>query len=240
MVTQAVIAAGGLGTRLRPLTDTIPKVMVPILGKPLLEHHIEQFKKHGVKEFFFTLHYLPQVIIDYFGDGTKWGVKVNYFIEKKLLGTAGGIKKFKDKLDESFFYTLGDIFSLVDYSNVSRVFSEKPDAIGMQRIGKTEKFENIDLVEVNDEKLFLKIHPKPNVSRPPSSYLLRGSFLLNKKILSYIPEDLEYAMTTQLLPNVIARGEKFYGYECDDYSQGIDTAEKLREVEEYLKNHLIK
>ena len=85
-ITQAIIAAGGFGKRLRPFTDTNPKPMVPVLGKPILEWHIEQFKKHGVTDFLMTLHHLPEKITDYFGDGTKWGVNINYLLEKEPLG----------------------------------------------------------------------------------------------------------------------------------------------------------
>src|SRR5271169_806899 len=83
MLKQAIISAGGLGTRLRPYTDMMPKPMISILGKPMLEWHIEQFKKFDITEFFVTLYYLPHVIINYFGDGSKFGVKMNYFIEKE-------------------------------------------------------------------------------------------------------------------------------------------------------------
>src|ERR1700722_16464989 len=99
MIKQAIIAAGGFGTRLRPYTDTVPKPMLPVLGKPVLEWSVEQFKKAGVTNFFFTLHYLPEVVMDYFGDGSKLGVKINYFIEKEPLGEAGAIKKLEPQLD---------------------------------------------------------------------------------------------------------------------------------------------
>ena len=101
-IKQAVILCAGLGTRLRPLTDIVPKPMIPILGKPLLEWNIEQFKRHGVTEFFINLYYLPDVIRDYFGDGAKWDVKIVYFQEKEILGTAGGVKNFAGMLDEAF------------------------------------------------------------------------------------------------------------------------------------------
>lgn len=235
IIKQVVITAGGEGRRLRPLTNDLPKVMLPILSKPLLEHHVEQFKKHGVKEFFFTLCYLPQVIKKYFGDGKKWGVKINYYVEKKPLGTAGALKQLTKQLDDNFFYIYGDIFSLVDYSKAADFFAGKKDIIGLQRVGKLTSRADADLVELTPEGLLKKIYKKGSKIQLVNAFRLRGIFVLNKKILSYIPDGESADLGSQILPKVISAGEKFYGYQCNDYSRGIDTIEKLRAVEDYLR-----
>jgi len=239
MITQAIIAAGGLGTRLRPMTDTIPKPMLPIYGRPLLEWQIEQFKKHGVQEFFLTLCYLPDVIMDYFGDGSMFGVKINYFVEKEPLGSAGAIKKFEDQLDETFYYLYGDIFSLMDYTKMSEVYAKKENHIGMQRMGRTDSYDDADVAELGADGRVVAIHGKPHSSMYPNAYRMRGSFVLDKKILSYIPVDTTFDFGKQLLPKMIAAGEHFYAYECNEYSKGIDTMEKMQEVELYLQEHKI-
>lgn len=236
MLKQAVILSAGLGTRLRPVTDNIPKVMIPIAGKPLLEHNIEQFKKYGVSEFFINLHYLPDVIKDYFGNGSKLGVKINYFYEQELLGTGGGMKNFESFLDDEFFLMYGDIFSQMDYKKYYEYWKTKPDAIGVQRVGETENPLTKDLVEVDDELRFLKIDAKPHKEVPKNYRGLRGIFILKKKILEYVPENTHYEIGSQLLPDILARGEKFYGYECDDYSKGIDTIEAYQQVWQKLTN----
>lgn len=236
-IKQAIITAGGFGTRLRPLTLTVPKVMIPINGKPLLEHHVNQFKKHGVTEFFFTLHYLPDVITSYFGDGSEFGVKIHYFTEDKPLGTAGALRSFKDLLDDKFFYIYGDIFSLVNYSKMAEEFYEKRGAIGMQRVGRLGYRPDVDLADIDDSGRIVKIYPKPHVNgRPENPYSMRGVFLLKKEVLGFVPENTEYDMGKQLLPDIVSKNLDFYGYECDDYSQGIDNMEKYQTVEEYLKN----
>ncbi len=237
MITQAIISAGGLGARLRPTTDNMPKPMIPILGKPMLQWHIEQFKKHGVKEFFFTLHYLPEVVMDYFGNGSKFGVKINYFIEKEPLGIAGGIKKFEKQLEKEFYYIYGDTFSLMDYSKMSEEYARKDNPIGMQRMKKTDDYADADVAELDANEKFIAIHAKPHTEKYPNAYRMRGSFILDKKILSYIPEDTAFELGKQLLPKVVTAGENFYSYECDDYSKGIDTMEKWKEVEEYLRKN---
>jgi NDP-sugar pyrophosphorylase family protein len=235
MIKQAIISAGGFGTRLRPMTDTMPKPMILVANKPMLLWHVEQFKKFGVNEFFFTLHYLPEVVMDYFGDGSQFGVKINYFIEKEPLGSAGGIKKFESQLDKLFYYIYGDTFSLMDYSKMAEAYATKKDPIGMQRMKKTADHGDADVAILDENGRFIKIHPKPHTEIYPNAYRMRGAFILDKKILDYIPEETSFDLAKELLPNVINAGENFYSYECDDYSKGIDTLEKLKEVEEYIK-----
>jgi len=235
MINQAIILSAGLGTRLKPITDTIPKPMLPFLNKPMLQWNIEQFKKYGINEFFINLHYLPEVIKNYFGDGSKWGVKITYSFEPEILGTAGGLKRFEDKLNAVFFLIYGDILSLVDYTKMAEVWNKKADALGIQRVAKTEDYADADVAELDSDGSFLKIHLKPYSQKYSNAYRMRGIFIFKKEILSYIPENTVYEIAKQLLPDIINRGKKFYAYECDDYSKGIDTIEKHREVEEYLK-----
>src|SRR5271170_1178881 len=106
---KAVIMAGGSGTRLRPLTSTLPKPMVPVVNKPLAEHIVNLLKDQGFKDLVFTLHYLPRVLRDYFGDGSAFGTKISYSIEEgSPLGTAGCVKAIQDKLDSTFVVISGD------------------------------------------------------------------------------------------------------------------------------------
>lgn len=233
---QAVILSAGFGTRLRPMTDKIPKVMVPIAGKPLLERHILQFKKHGVKEFFINLHYLPEVIKNYFGDGKKWGVKIVYAHEPEILGTAGGIKNFDGELKDNFFVIYGDIFSLVDYTKMAEAFTKNGDAIGMELVGDSDHPKDSDLAEVDDNLKFLKIYPKPHKELPKIYKAMRGVYIFNGRILQNIPAKRYYEIDHNLLPDVLAKGEKFYGYECADYLKDIGTPERYSAVNEYLKN----
>ncbi len=234
-IKQAVISAGGLGTRLRPTTDTIPKPMLPLLGKPMLLWNIEHFKKYGVTEFFLTLHYLPEVIMNYFGDGSKFGVKMNYFVEKEPLGSVGAIRKFEKQLDQLFYFIYGDMIGFVDYAKMAEAYAKKLRPIGMQRMKRTDDYADADVAELDKNRRFIKMHPKPHKEKYPNAYRTRGSFILDKRMLSYIPEDTPFDLGKQLLQKVIDAGEHFYSYECDDYSKGIDTMEKWREVEEYLK-----
>ena len=100
---KAVILAAGKGKRLIPLTESIPKVMIPVLGKPVLEHHIEKLARSGIREIYVNLHHLPEIITSYFKDGKEWNVNIHYSFEPELLGTAGAIKKLQRELENNPF-----------------------------------------------------------------------------------------------------------------------------------------
>ncbi|MES2315500.1 MAG: nucleotidyltransferase family protein [Patescibacteria group bacterium] len=236
-ITKAIILSAGLGTRLRPLTEGIPKVMVPILGKPLLLHHIEQLKKHRVTDIFINLHYLPDVITDYFGDGSKFGVNITYKLETPIiLGTAGGIKSFEEKIQDNFFVVYGDVFSLLDYSKMANYFFTKKDAIAVSVVGDTDHPKDSDLVEMGDNGKFIKLYPKPHSVLPLQYKSLKAGFIFSPKIFKFIPKGIYSEIDHELLPNLLKAGEKVYGYELQEYMKDIGTIERYKEVEAFLRN----
>lgn len=235
-ITQAVISAGGVGSRLRPFTDTAPKPMIPILGRPLLEWHLEQYKKHGVTDFICALGYLPDVIMDYFGDGSRFGVSISYHVEKEPLGSFGCMPLIQG-LRKTFYFIYGDVFSLVDYTAMSAAYGATVDPIGMQRVGRSKEPGSADLGELDSAGRIVSIYKKPHTKVYRHAYALRGSFILNKDILAYVPKGLPADLAKDVLPRLIADRRNFYGYECDDYSKGVDTIEKVQEVEVYLRRH---
>jgi mannose-1-phosphate guanylyltransferase len=234
-VNQAVILSAGFGTRLRPLTNHLPKVMVPLLGKPLLEHHLNQFKRHGVNEFFINLHYLPEVIRNYFGDGRKWDVSIKYHLEPEILGTAGGLKNFEADLKDLFFVIYGDIFSLVNYSKMLEAFARRKDAVGMVVVGDTDHPHDSDLAEVDKAMRLVSLRPKPHQSFPLEGKAMKGCYIFRKDVLGLIPFGQYYEIDHDLLPALLARGKRLYGYETKDYLKDIGTPERLKEVESYLR-----
>ncbi len=234
-ITQAVILSAGLGTRLRPLTDGLPKVMLPFGGKPLLQWHMERLKKYGVKEFFINLHHLPDMIKNYFGDGSKLGVKITYAFEPEILGTAGGVKNFEGKLKDDFFVIYGDVFSLIDYSKMAAAYLARPGIIGMEVVGDTDHPQDSDLVEVAEDLKFLKIYPKPHKELPPRYKSMRAAaFIFKERILEYIPRGKYYEIDHELLPDVLAKGESVYGYECGEFIKDIGTPERYKRVQVYI------
>ena len=240
-IKQAVLLCGGMGTRLRPYTYTMSKQMIPILGHPLTEWNIVQFKKHGVTDFLVNLYTKPEVMRGYLGDGSKLGVKITYNLEKEPPGVAGSIKQFEKYVDDEFFVIYGDMLSFIDYAKMEKAWREKPEgALGMQRMQKLDDYKDADVAEIDGSGKIIAIHPKPHERRTyANAYRMRGTFIMKKRILDYVPTGKYYEIGRDLLPDAIRRGESFYAYECDDYSKGIDTIEKWQEVEGYLKTHNI-
>lgn len=254
-IIQAVILSAGFGTRLKPLTDTIPKVMIPFFGKPLLEHHIEQYKKFGVTEFFINLHYLPKVITDYFGDGKKFGVSITYAYEDPILGTAGGMKDFSAegaclsgrqgsalggnrRLKGDFHLIYGDVYSQVDYGKMAESYFKKPvERIGMVLVGENNHPQDSDLAVLDENLKFQKIYQKPHKEIPPQYVSMRGVYIFNEKILRYIPTNTYYEIDHALLPDILEKGEAFYGYQCGDFLKDVGTMERYQFVTEHLKKY---
>ena len=236
---QALILCAGLGTRLKPLTDSVPKVMLPIGAKPLLEHHFEQFKKHGVKEFLINLHYLPDKVTDYFGNGSKWGIRITYKYEPEILGTAGAVKNFEKEIKDDFFLIYGDVLSLVNYSKLLDFYQKRTPCSGIEMVGETDHPLDSDLVELDNNFRFIKIYQKPHQKLPQTYYSMKGVFIFNQEILDFIPDNQYYEIDHQLLPKIIW-DNSFYGYlqQKDDYIKDIGTPERYQEAKLRFKNFL--
>ena len=115
---QAIILAGGNGTRLRPLTQELPKPMIPVLNKPLMEYTIELLKRYEIQEIGVTLKFLPQHIKNYFSGGEKWGTQITYFEEETPLGTAGSVKAAENFIQDTFIVVSGDALTNIDISKI--------------------------------------------------------------------------------------------------------------------------
>lgn len=235
MIRQAGILCAGRGTRLRPFTDHAPKPMLPLLGVPMIEWNIRRFRQYGVTDFYINLHYLSEVLRNYLGDGRRLDVQIHYHFEPELLGTAGGIKSFEDELDEEFFLIYGDIFSHVDYKAMEQAWRKKPGAVGMQRLAQAKEYTDADVVELDKDMRIVAVHPKPHSAAYANAYRMRGVFILRREILANVPCGTYFEIGKDLIPCVISGGGSFYGYDSCDYSKGIDTLDKWKEVETYLR-----
>ena len=234
MIRQAVLLCAGLGTRLRPFTDTAPKPMLPILGIPMVEWNILRFLEFGVHKFLINLHYLPEVLMARLGDGSQWGAHIRYNFEPEILGTAGGLKAFEPHLDEEFFVIYGDVFSRLDYSTMERKWREFGRGVGMQRVRRTEFYRDADVVEIDCNDRMVAVHPKPHATSYQNACRMAGIFIFKKVILSGIKPGNYSEIGRDLLPFVLSKNDMFWAYFCDDYSKGIDTLDKKEEVEAYL------
>lgn len=240
MIRQAVVLCAGLGTRLRPFTDTAPKPMLPILGIPMIEWNLRRFLEFGVDQFFINLHYLPEPLVRHVGDGSQWRARVSYHYEPRILGTAGGLKNFEEQLEDEFFVIYGDIFSRVNYGVMESEWRDRNNAIGMQRVRTAENYVDADVVELDASFRVIAVHPKPHSQVYANAYRMAGVFIMRREILAVIAKGNYSEIGKDMIPAILKEGSDFFGYLCEDYSKGIDTLEKQAEVESYLLRHDIK
>lgn len=230
---KAVILSAGLGTRLRPLTDEIPKVMVPIAGTPLLEHHIRHLKRHGVEEVFINLFYKKEVITDHFGDGQKFEMKIKYADMDQLYDPPVMLRKyFRKELNEPFLVIYGDCFSLVDYQRLAEFHYDR-GAIATTAAQHSSHPEAADLLELDADGRVRKIWLKPHQRQPKTEISFAGVLAFDPEIFGYLPKtdevrDRSFQAVYQRLHE---SGERFYAYLTDELLEDIGTLERLQAVE---------
>jgi len=179
-----VILAGGLGTRLRPLTSEVPKALIPIDGKPFLHHQIDLLKRRGIRDLVLCVGHLGDRVKDYFGDGRWLGVRIKYSEEEgHLLGTAGAIKNAEPLLSDEFFLMYGDSYLMIDYREVMRYF-RRFDRLGLMVVWRNvDRFERSNvMVEGNVVTAYNKDQKSPDMV-----YINYGLSVLRKEALAFIP-----------------------------------------------------
>lgn len=214
---KAVILAGGLGTRLKPFTEVIPKPLLPIGEKAVLEIQIEHLRKHGVTEVFLATNYKSDYIEKFFGDGSRYGVKLTISKEGKCLGTAGPVKLLEDYLDDTFLVMNGDILTNVDFSRICALADSKESllTLSIKKIIMPYAFGNIFF----DGDRVTGIEEKPNIV----THALAGIYVMKPGIFAYIPYDEYYGMD-QLILQLLKVKIPITKYEITDYWLDIGQA----------------
>lgn len=232
-----MILAAGIGSRLKPLTDDLPKVMLPIVnGRPLLEHIILLMKNQGFDDFIINLHYRPEKITDYFGDGRKLGVKIAYSAEAgQLLETGGAIKKAEDILSDDFILIYGDMVHFFDFS-AALEFHRQRRALATIILKRSDHPQNGDLFEVDSSTgRITKSYPRPhNFSDFGGQLWLNGGlFVLSKKILDHIPAGRPVKLDIDVIPVLVKSGFDIFGLISKDDILDIGTPEKYQLAREW-------
>ncbi|OCQ95327.1 mannose-1-phosphate guanylyltransferase [Nostoc sp. MBR 210] len=228
---RAVLMAGGSGTRLRPLTCDLPKPMVPILNRPIAEHIINLLKRHQITEVVATLHYLPDVLRDYFQDGSDFGVQMTYAVEEdQPLGTAGCVKNIAELLDETFLVISGDSITDFDLTAAIEFHKQKQSkaTLILTRVPNPIEF---GVVITNEEGKIKRFLEKPSTSEIFSDTVNTGTYILEPEVLDYLPANTETDFSKDLFPLLLAKNEPMYGYIAQGYWCDVGHLDAYREAQ---------
>lgn len=213
---QAIVLVGGEGTRLRPLTYGTPKPMVPIMNVPFLARTLERLYAADIREVILAAGYMPQAIVEYFGDGAQLGMKVTYAIEETPLGTAGALKNVEAKITGPFFVLNGDIFTSLDL-RAMRNYHEEKGGLGTLHLIRVEDPSPFGCVVHSEDGRITKFVEKPPKGKEPTDEINAGTYLLDRNILDFIPPGRNVSIERATFPDVIAAGRALYAYTTDDY-----------------------
>jgi len=234
--TKAMILAAGLGTRLRPITEDRPKCMVPLAGRPLLDWILRWLKIYGVGGCIINLHYYPEKVRQFVGDGKQYDLRVSYSYEPKLLGTAGAVKKMANFFADGPFYVIyGDNFSQWDIGELKRAY-ESHNAIATVAVHWREDVSKSGMVRLDHDNRILQLIEKPRPQDVTSHYVSAGFFYLSPKILGYIPDNEFCDFGFDVFPAMLKAGEKLYAVKMDVPINGIDTREAYKEANAWALN----
>lgn len=231
MIKTALILAGGMGTRLRPLTDHIPKPLIPVGDKPLLQHIIDNFCKYGIKNIILCVGYKAEQIEEYFGNGEKCGVKINYSRESLPLGTGGAIKQAAKGLNGPLFMQWGDNLMDLNWNEVEKEYLKNKTPVLMV-LTPREDVENFGVAELKDNKIVHFVE-KPSRKSAPSNLINAGALVIDPKILNLLPEG-KSSIERDCFEKIAPKG-KISAYLHQGQWFPTDTLEKYEQAKSHFK-----
>ncbi|MGN6816742.1 MAG: sugar phosphate nucleotidyltransferase [Solirubrobacterales bacterium] len=234
-----MVLAAGLGTRLRPITYEIPKPMVPVLNKPVMEHILRLLARHGFSETIANLHWFPELIEGYFGDGSAYGVSLTYSREEALLGTSGGVRNAAGFLGDSFLVISGDALTDIDLAAM-REFHESHDGIATLATKRVDDTSQFGVAITGSDGRIQGFQEKPDPAEALSDLANCGIYMFRKEIFDFFPEPgtskaasegdppgfADWAM--DVFPRLLESDAPFYSHEIEAYWNDIGNLEELR------------
>ena len=227
---KALFLAGGMGTRLKPLTNDLPKPMVPVMGKPLLERSMLKFKDCGIDEIILSTCYKSQCIEEYFGDGANLGLKIHYACEDTPLGTGGAIKNAEEFFNDTFIIYYADILSDINIRDMIKFHKVKHAAVTIA-VTQVENYSAYGVIEYNEHLYAQSFIEKPKLSEIKSNYINAGIYIFEPNILKEFPKSKAVSLEREVYPLLLKKGYSIAVYKSEEYWIDIGTIEK------YIKAH---
>ena len=239
MFNQVAILAGGMGTRLRSRTGDLPKPMVLVMGKPVLEHQIDLCRSYGLTKIALLVHHQSEIIKSYFGDGSQWGVNLTYITENEPRGTAGALRDSLDVMEDEFFVLYADTYADVNLSKMKEVAVER-NCAGALLLHPNDHPSDSDLVELDASSYILSIHGYPHDKSVDHRNMVNAALYFFKKtpLLVSIPQVGKYDLAKDIFPKLLRDGMSLFGYVTPEYIKDMGTPERLDKVEGDINNGL--
>ncbi len=235
MSMQAVILAGGLGTRFRPLTLKTPKPMIHVMGRPYLEYQLQYLKNYNITDILLCVGYLGEKIQNHFGNGQSMDLSITYSHEEKPLGTGGALKNAMNQLHDSFFLIYGDSYLPINYLSIEKHFLEIDKTVLMVLYDNQEDTTVPNNVCLNEYGAVAQY--KKDSSDRMLKYVDAGVLVLKKEILDIVPSDREVSLEKDIFPDLIAR-QQCAGFVTRERFYDIGTPERLKAFQDYANNQL--
>ncbi|NJN95050.1 MAG: nucleotidyltransferase family protein [Anaerolineales bacterium] len=226
---KGMILAAGEGRRMRPLTDHTPKPMLPLAGRPLLEHTLIYLRDNGISDLAINLYHLPQVVIDYFGDGSRCGVSLRYSVEEQLLGSAGGVKQLQSFFDDTFVVFYGDLLTWTDLRPMIDLH-RRAGVIATMGLYHVPDPWNRGIVQLDEAQNIVRFVEKPPRDQVFSHLANAGIYILEPEILDRIPVNTVYDFGLDVFPGLLRDGIRVAGYVIEDLLIDIGLPEKYEEA----------
>ena len=236
---KAVIMAGGFGTRLRPLTCNIPKPMVPMLNKPMMEHIVELLKKHGITDMISTLYYQPDVISSHFDDGHRLGISMQYLRAEADFGTAGSVRNARSFLDQRFIIISGDVFTDFDLTAAIQ-FHEERRAKATIVLTHASNPLQYGVVLTHDNGKVSRFLEKPTWGEVFSDTINTGIYILEPEILDLIPPKEDFDFSKNLFPILLEQDMGLYGYIAEGYWRDVGNLNEYQDAHSDALRGLVK
>ncbi len=227
---KAIIMAGGKGTRLRPLTCNVPKPMVSLLDRPVMEYSIELLKQHGIVEIGITVQFLPEMIRQYFGNGEEFGVNLHYFEEETPLGTAGSVLNTREFLDDTFVVISGDALTDFDLTEAIR-FHKQKKSVATLVLTQVNTPLDYGVVMIDDTGAVIRFLEKPSWGEVFSDTVNTGIYILEPQVFKYYESGTEFDFSKDLFPRLIQEEKPLYGYVASGYWSDIGNLSQYRQTQ---------
>lgn len=227
---KAMIMAAGVGSRLMPLTMHVPKPMIPVANRPLMDNILRWLKGQQFQSLICNLHYHPKAIREYFSDGREWGVDLKYSPESELLGTAGGVKNCEWFLDQPFAVVSGDALTDIELQQMME-FHKKSGALATIALKPVAEVEQFGIVVTDDGQRIQRFQEKPRNDEACSNLANTGIYIFEPEIFKYIPPRQFYDFGKQLFPYLVKIKAPFFGMPVSKYWCDIGSINSYREAQ---------